>query len=277
MENAAGQDFVAIPLGDVNYSWTPSAASLPLAEYPMSAKTSGPKVSASSPLLAAAASGSLPEVIFQISRHTNQPKDLLTAQVNVSNCRQVTSAQFTLVWDPEVLRFLTTGDYGIRGLSAANFNTRMTDKGHLAFSWNDPQALGITMADGTPEFKISFEVIGNAGDISPLELVDSITEREVGVNFARAPFRAQNGDVTVVSPALAQSPRPTLTRAASVTNAFSLSLPTSTGLHYTLEYANILPTTTWKALFSVLGDGANKTLTDPSPPSQQRFYRVRIE
>ena len=58
---------------------------------------------------------------------------------------------------------------------------------------------------------------------------------------------------------------------------FRLSVSTSSGQTYVLEYKNSLTETDWKPLASVPGDGTVKVLSDPSAPTSQRFYRVRVE
>ncbi len=59
-------------------------------------------------------------------------------------------------------------------------------------------------------------------------------------------------------------------------NGVSLSLPTTTGVHYLLEYKSSLDDPAWIPLFPPLpGTGANILLVDTNyPPSSTRFYRV---
>jgi len=86
--------------------------------------------------------------------------------LTVSGFSQVTSAQFSLAWDPAVLRYVETGSYGLKGLSSGSFGTTLSESGKLAFAWYDPAAVGATLADGTVLFTVSFEVIGQAGSVS---------------------------------------------------------------------------------------------------------------
>ena len=58
---------------------------------------------------------------------------------------------------------------------------------------------------------------------------------------------------------------------------FRLSVSTSRGQTYVLEYKNSLTESAWKPLATVPGDGGVKALEDPSAPATQRFYRVRVE
>ena len=59
--------------------------------------------------------------------------------------------------------------------------------------------------------------------------------------------------------------------------AFRLSVSTSGGKTYLLEYKNSLSESAWKPLNSIPGDGTVKVLTDPLATPSQRFYRVRVE
>ena len=220
-----------------------------------------------------------PEVSLQVSFHTNLPGDTVVAQVSVRGFRDVTSAQSTLAWNPAVLRFVDTGGYGLTGLGEGSFGASWAESGKLSFSWDDTTAQGVTLADGRTIFTASFEVIGAAGSVSPLALVDTVTVGEIGVNFAPATLRAQDGVVTVISPAAAL-PAPTppqLTRGVYTNGVFGVPLSTVPGKNYILEFTDSLPGTNWTALPAVSGDGTVKILIDPAATVRQRFYRVRIE
>jgi alpha-tubulin suppressor-like RCC1 family protein len=56
--------------------------------------------------------------------------------------------------------------------------------------------------------------------------------------------------------------------------SFTVTLPTTMGKSYMLEYKDSLEDAHWTMLPPVQGDGSLKELTDPSAVSQKRFYRV---
>jgi hypothetical protein len=60
-------------------------------------------------------------------------------------------------------------------------------------------------------------------------------------------------------------------------SAFGVGVPTVIGKTYILEYTDSLPTSQWTPLPGVAGDGSIKILSDPSPKTQQRFYRLKVE
>jgi hypothetical protein len=82
----------------------------------------------------------------------------------------------------------------------------------------------------------------------------------------------QNGWISVAGP------KPVITCSRDQgTGAFLLTVPTSSGVRYVLEWTDSLSGAPWKALSTIVGDGMVKTLTDPSATNSQRFYRVRVE
>src|SRR5207237_1105632 len=121
-------------------------------------------------------------------------------------------------------------------------------------------AQGVTMPDGTVLFAVAFKVAGGAGSVSPLALVDTATEREVGVNFARGVFHSVDGQVVIAGSAALPPPSVKLSRGVYTQNEFSLPLTTVTGFRYILEFTDVLPSTNWTALPAVTGDGTIKTL-----------------
>ena len=56
---------------------------------------------------------------------------------------------------------------------------------------------------------------------------------------------------------------------------FIISQPTSLGRSYRYEYKNSL-TDDWEMSPPIPGNGSTQTLADPTPPSSQRLYRVRV-
>ena len=175
----AGQNFVAVKLGDVNSSWTAAGGSS---------------------LARAAGKDTKPVVSFSASSHTNMPGTSVVVRVTVGGFSQVTSAQGTLTWDPAVMRYAGTEQYGVSGLGGGNFGTAQTVGGRLAFSWDDPSAQGVTLADGAVMFAVRFDLIGAKGSVSRLAFVDSVALCEAAVNFAPATFRAIDGHASLVSP-----------------------------------------------------------------------------
>ncbi|MBM3882104.1 MAG: hypothetical protein FJ387_20680, partial [Verrucomicrobia bacterium] len=195
--DAAGQDFIAVKQGDVNSSWTPIVLATTETNRRGAARLLGPSPG--------------PTVGFAVSSHTALPGQVLEVSVGLSDFRGVTSAQFTLGWDPTVLRYEGTGNYGLAGIGAGSFGTTQTGLGRLAFSWDDLDAIGVTAADGTVLYTVSFTVVGGDGARTAVALMDDPTLREVTVNFELAGFGSQDGSVTVghviAAPQITQQPQ----------------------------------------------------------------------
>ena len=71
------------------------------------------------------------------------------------------------------------------------------------------------------------------------------------------------------------SPILTANNPAYNSGTFSVSVATTAGKSYRLEFKDSLTDTNWTPLSSTPGDGTLKTLTDPSATVPRRFYRVR--
>ena len=253
-----GQDFIALKLGDLNNS-------LDLSEIGKSASANAKSQKSDTPV-----------VSFQSSSVTSAPGTSVVVIVTVRDFERVTTAQGTLAWNPAVLRFIGTEQYGLDGLAAGNFGKALTSEGKLSFSWDDPNVRGVTIADGSVMFAVRFDVIGASGSISPLAFVDSIAVCEASVDFIPCTFLRMNGQVSVAD-STAGSNNLRLGPAATKSTAFSVVVPTVSGKTYILEYTESLSEEQWIPLAPVSGDGTLKTLSDPSPQSPQRFYRLKVE
>lgn len=56
-----------------------------------------------------------------------------------------------------------------------------------------------------------------------------------------------------------------------------LSVPSSPGVSYIVEFAGSLSEPNWTVLTSFRGDGATRQVIDSFAGSAQRFYRVRVQ
>lgn len=254
MASLSAEDFVAIKLGDLNNSWVPPGGAQVLKAKPAPAEDAGP------------------EVAFHLSRQRAVLGQRVSVPLMASGFAGITSVQFTLSWDPAVLRYLGTGDYRLRGISQQSFGEQFAAAGQLPFAWYDPEATGVTAANETSIFSVDFEVVGLPGSRSALRLTDSPVAREVAVNGEVAPMFAEDGDLTVVPPNATQ-----LSVVERSEGAFALSFPTEADRKYVLEFTEALLSPIWKPLSTIQGDGTRVVITDPRATNHQRFYRVRIE
>ena len=247
--NIPNQNFVAIKVGDVNNSW---------AVQPLARVLGSP-------------------VQFKLPTLNAQPGDTVNCPLKIGGFQAVTSLQFTMQWDPTVLQFVDISDFGLSGLANDNFGTNHIADGQLTLSWDDPQLLGVTLADNTALFATSFRVVGTNGASSALAFVDLPTAREVTVNAQLGTFDGQDGVISIGGSTNAPPP-PVITGGLNASKtSFQLSIQTVSGASYVVEYTDALPAAGWTTLSSFLGDGSVKSASDQSLTNHQRYYRVRVQ
>jgi hypothetical protein len=258
-----GQSFLGIKLGDVNASWSPANPAQQNLAAGASAQAPTSKLAASTQ----------PVVAFTVSSEQWEPGGTNEVLLTVAGFKGVTTAQFTLQWDPDVLQFIETRDYALEGLADGNFSPAYSGAGKLTFSWDDPKGAGVTVADGSSIFAVQFQAIGVAGSSSTIEIVDSPTIRETTVNFTPAEMNSLPGRVTIgntVEPP--DNARPELN--LSLTQGLKLS--GAVGSRYRIEYREDLSSgTTWNPLMTVVLKEVSELI-----PAQQvigitnRYYRA---
>ncbi|MDA3909787.1 MAG: cohesin domain-containing protein, partial [Bacteroidales bacterium] len=113
---------------------------------------------------------------------------IVQVPVRVENFSELIALQGSLEFDHTIVEFDTVIQYGLPSLAYANFGTTNADAGSLSFSWNDPTLLGVTLPQDSAIFVLQFTLIGNIGDISPLNFVQTPT-----------PFECVKSDFTVVN------------------------------------------------------------------------------
>jgi|GEM_PF-525758 len=99
--------------------------------------------------------------------------------VTANSFKAILSMQYTLRWDPKVLKFKELKGFNLPQLTQDNFGRHILDKGLLTYSWYDANLKGVTKADGETLYQLCFEAIGEPGSKSPVQIVDSPTVFEV--------------------------------------------------------------------------------------------------
>ena len=136
-------------------------------------------------------------VTFQISDHTTDPGSSITVPVTVSGFSGVTSFQFTLAWDSEVLQYVDNGGYGLAFLRGGSFGKTRVSQGKLTVGWDDEELEGKALGDGTTLFTVTFNAVGGNGSSSSLSFSDDPTQREVTVDFSVVGFNSSAGTIQV--------------------------------------------------------------------------------
>jgi hypothetical protein len=220
----------------------------------------------------ATAKADISAVRFEAGGQVVQTGEKVAVPVSVSGFHHATTAQFTLGWDPSVLRYAGVGEFRLRGLGEDNFGTAFAESGKLAVSWDDPAGTGLNVADSAALFTVYFDAIGAAGSVSPVAFGDSPTAREASVGLVPRAFASGDGQVIVMGERLVIS-----CGGDAAKGTFCISVPSLRDRRYILEAADSLSGANWRAVGAVDGDGSVKALRDPNATTQQRFYRVRVE
>ena len=124
----------------------------------------------------------------------------ITVPVKVAGFNDIISIQGTLQFDPAIVAYVSTQQYGLPGMNATSFGTSQTGSGILTFSWFDGSLAGVSLADSAVIFSITFHIIGTSGQSSALSFINAPTLMEVvDVNFITQPLTLANGSITVQS------------------------------------------------------------------------------
>ena len=90
------------------------------------------------------------------------PGTIINVPVQVTGFDSITSVQFVIRWNPEVVQYLISDKYGLPGLDSEDFNPMNTlDSGILRFAWSAPDLeTGVTLPDDTTIFRVRLKAIG---------------------------------------------------------------------------------------------------------------------
>ncbi len=133
-----------------------------------------------------------------IKQHQAQNGAQVTVPIRVKDFAAIISTQGTIQFDPSVITFASVQDFGLAGMTAANFGTTLVSSGKLTFSWFDNTLSGVSLTDSTIIFSIRFNVIGNAGQQSTIGFINSPTPIEtVNTNYQTVATTPVNGSVLV--------------------------------------------------------------------------------
>lgn len=166
MQDLQNQDFVGIKLGDVNNSWDPAT----------------PKLSANG------------NVQMAIGNYSAYPESEIVIPVRVKDFRNITGYQFTLSWNPEVLRFIGVSNKALNGY----FGLNRTAEGLLTTSWYDELVQPVTLSDSETVFELNFLAAGNDGASSEIRMDSKLAASEAyNGNLDMLEITARNGMVKV--------------------------------------------------------------------------------
>ncbi len=99
--------------------------------------------------------------------------------IKAKGFKEIVSMQYTLQWDPSVLKFKALRNFGLPGMSQQNFGTQLTEKGKLTHAWFDLNVKGITLPDNSPLYELCFEATGEPGSKTTIQFIEDPTIIEI--------------------------------------------------------------------------------------------------
>ena len=159
--NSSAQDFIAIKLGDVDGSWASTPQGTARGIHLLGGPVAPIHLSANQAL-------------------TDSGK---TVRVTIQSTKvdRLTTAQFTLKWNPDVLKLTNPVHSDLAGFSSENLGQSRVVSGQLDFGWDDPNLSGVSVSEGQALLTLDFEVIGSPGSSTQISISDSPTPIELSV------------------------------------------------------------------------------------------------
>lgn len=175
----AGEDFLALKIGDVDGSW---AAGAPAARENRLARGDGEQALLALTSVRAGVTGAV------------------TVAMVVTNFTAVQALQFSLAWDPAKLTYNGWTAGALPGFGSGNVGGREAAAGRLAVSWDDMAGGEVTLPDGSVLLELHFTA-GTAPGVSAVAFTDDPTPRELARGLAAEQLLTVDGRVEVVGQA----------------------------------------------------------------------------
>ena len=137
-------------------------------------------------------------ITLSVSSKTVTPGATTCLDITARDFDNIIAAQYSMKWDPEVLKFKKVANYGMPNLGVNNFGTQRSDEGLLTFLWYDPNVQGVRVPNNAVIYQVCFDVVGESGDKTYFRFVDKPTSIEVGdASGTVIPLNALSGTVRV--------------------------------------------------------------------------------
>ena len=118
--------------------------------------------------------------------------------VSARDFKGIISMQYSIRWDPKVLRFDKVEGFNLPWLSVENFGMHVTDEGLLTFVWIENDLKGFDLNNGDYLYQLCFEAIGEAGSETEVIISEDPTPMEVVTASEQIiPLKAVAGGVKI--------------------------------------------------------------------------------
>jgi hypothetical protein len=127
----------------------------------------------------------------------------LSMPIKVNSFTEILSAQFSLTWDPSVVTFVGTEQYGLQGIDNSSFGVTQVDKGKLVFSWSDPTLQPKSLSNASTLFAVKFKLTGSPGSSSGILISDEVISIEIiDSDYREKDFKTISGVITISTGAM---------------------------------------------------------------------------
>ncbi len=100
-------------------------------------------------------------------------------EIRASGFSDILTMQYSMNWDPKVLKFKGVRNHNLPGLTKNNFGEHLTPQGALTHSWYDPNLRGLSKPEGHKLYEVCFEVIGENGSACKFDFSGKPTMIEI--------------------------------------------------------------------------------------------------
>ena len=103
------------------------------------------------------------DVVFQYECLDGAPGDIICIPVSTQNFTNISSFQYSMHWNDDVLSYQNIQALNLEFLSTSSFGEGNAANGSLGVVWTNNEGLGTNNTDGVNIFEICFEITGDIG------------------------------------------------------------------------------------------------------------------
>jgi hypothetical protein len=130
-----------------------------------------------------------------------EPGNYFLAPIKVAGFRRIVGVQYSMNWNPEVLRFDGIMNPALNAGIPENFGLSGVESGVLTFSWYDQTLTGMTLPDSASLYLVRFQAIGSAGSATAFTFGNMPTTKEVvDTSFQAITAGFYDGLISVMNP-----------------------------------------------------------------------------
>jgi hypothetical protein len=142
-----------------------------------------------------------PNVHFVAPHMSVEPGNYFLAPIKVAGFRRIVGVQYSMNWNPQVLRYDGIVNPALNAAVPENFGLSGVESGVLTFSWYDQTLTGMTLPDSANLYSVRFQAIGSAGSASAFTFGNVPTTKEVvDTSFQAIMAGFYDGLISVMNP-----------------------------------------------------------------------------